>query len=436
MPTNVQIIAELKAFLKKASENRQKYCCHERVFTRSRKLSFEIVVLFITNLIKKSLAIELDHFFTFINEKTMPTKGAFSQARYKLKALFFQDWNQHLITTWSGLKAHSMKRWKGFQLCAMDGTTALLPNRPEIMKVFGSHLNQAGSFALAQVMVCYDVLNGFCLKSKIASAHADELSTALKWINHLPDKTLTLYDRGYASFALIYLHSHFRRAFLLRCQTNFNKTIRKFVNSNRQTAIVTFIATTASQKRLQKLNLPCDQQASVKVRLIKVKLSTGQTEVLITSLLDQEQFPTVCFGQLYCFRWGVETYYDRLKNQLQLEVFTGHKAEAIYQEFYAMIFVTNLQALLVEDCQDELREANQYRKYDHQINYNVALGLMKNQTITLFLEEKPTEIYRQLKKKFLKHTEAIRPNRSYPRDKRRNKRRGKYQTWSNYRRAM
>jgi CRISPR/Cas system endoribonuclease Cas6 (RAMP superfamily) len=91
---------------------------------------------------------------------------------------------------------------------------------------------------------------------------------------------------------------------------------------------------------------------------------------------------------------------------------------------------------LVEDCQDELREANQYRKYDHQINYNVALGLMKNQTITLFLEEKPTEIYRQLKKKFLKHTEAIRPNRSYPRDKRRNKRRGKYQTWSNYRRAM
>lgn len=129
-------------------------------------------------------------------------------------------------------------------------------------------------------------------------------------------------------------------------------------------------------------------------------------------------------------------HYDRLKNQLQLEVFTGHKPEAIYQEFYAMIFITNLRALLVEDTQEELAEANQYRKYDHQINYNIALGLMKNEVINLFLSENPIEIYGQLKGKFLRHTEAIRPNRSYPRDKRRNKRRGKYQTWHNYRRAM
>ena len=80
------------------------------------------MVLFITNLVKKSLAIELDCFFTFIDEKVVPTKGAFSQARYKLKAVFFQDWNQYLISRWFALKANDMRRWKGFQLCAMDGT--------------------------------------------------------------------------------------------------------------------------------------------------------------------------------------------------------------------------------------------------------------------------------------------------------------------------
>lgn len=209
-----------------------------------------------------------------------------------------------------------------------------------------------------------------------------------------------------------------------------------FTHGCQQTTVVTFAATTTSQKRLQKLGLPSDRQVSVRVRLVKVALSNGEIEILITSLLDQEQFPTAGFGQLYCFRWAVETYYDRLKNQLQIEVFTGHKAEAIYQEFYAMIFLTNLQALLVEDAQDELAKANQYRKYDHQINYNVALGLMENQVIALFVKENPAKIYQQLKNKFLKHTEAIRPNRSYPRDERRNKRRGKYQTWHNYRRAM
>ena len=95
-------------------------------------------------------------------------------------------------------------------------------------------------------------------------------------------------------------------------------------------------------------------------------------------------------------RWGVETYYNRLKNQLQVEIFTGQKPEAIRQEFYAMIFVTNLQALLIADCETELSEANQSRKYQHQINYNVTLGLMKNQLVALFVEQEPTAIYQQM----------------------------------------
>lgn len=165
-------------------------------------------------------------------------------------------------------------------------------------------------------------------------------------------------------------------------------------------------------------------------------LDSGETEVLITSLTDTQQFPNQIFKDLYFLRWGVETYYDRLKNQLQIEVFTGQKPEAIKQEFYAMIFVTNLQALLITDCASELLEANKSRKYQHQINYNVTLGLMKNQLVALFVEQEPTAIYQQLKNKFLKHTEAIRPNRSYERNKDKNKRRGKYQTWNNYRRAI
>ena len=118
-------------------------------------------------------------------------------------------------------------------------------------------------------MVCYDVLNGFCLKSRIAGAHADELSVALGWVSCLPGQSLRLYDRGYTSLALIYLHTYFRRDFLIRCQANFNKTVRKFVNSNQQSAIVNFTPTVTSQKRLQKLGLPSDQQAWINVRLVK-----------------------------------------------------------------------------------------------------------------------------------------------------------------------
>lgn len=47
-----------------------------------------MVVLSITNLIKRSLAVELDELFEFLHHTAVPTKGAFSQARYKLKAFF------------------------------------------------------------------------------------------------------------------------------------------------------------------------------------------------------------------------------------------------------------------------------------------------------------------------------------------------------------
>ncbi len=91
MQINLQIIDELKEFLMQASRNKEKYCHSVEAFTRNRILDFSMVVLFITNLIKRSLAIELDELFDFLNHKnSVPTKGAFSQARYKLKALFFK----------------------------------------------------------------------------------------------------------------------------------------------------------------------------------------------------------------------------------------------------------------------------------------------------------------------------------------------------------
>lgn len=42
MNTNVQIIAELKAFLMEASQQKEKYCDHATAFTRKRKLSFSL----------------------------------------------------------------------------------------------------------------------------------------------------------------------------------------------------------------------------------------------------------------------------------------------------------------------------------------------------------------------------------------------------------
>ena len=52
------------------------------------------------------------------------------------------------------------------------------------------------------------------------------------------------------------------------------------------------------------------------VRLAKVLLDTGEIEVLATSLMDEAIYPDSIFKELYFKRWGIEGYYNLLKNRL------------------------------------------------------------------------------------------------------------------------
>ena len=76
----------------------------------------------------------------------------------------------------------------------------------------------------------------------------------------------------------------------------------------------------------------------LRVRLVTLRLSTGELEVLATSLVEEAAYPTEAFGPVYHCRWGVETFYGVLKGRLGLENFTGHSVEAVRQAFFSSVF--------------------------------------------------------------------------------------------------
>jgi hypothetical protein len=59
-------------------------------------------------------------------------------------------------------------------------------------------------------------------------------------------------------------------------------------------------------------------QEVLRVRLVSLRLATGELEVLATSLLDERAYPTGAFGEVYGWRWGVEGFYGVLKGRLGL----------------------------------------------------------------------------------------------------------------------
>ena len=379
------------------------------------------------------MSIELNDHFGGLNQSAC-TKSAFTKARYRVLWGFFRDWHHHFVQL---VYAHpkDMATWKGFYLKAIDGSSLYLFKDKAVEKAFGSQANQYTRIPMARIGIELDVLNGYCTQAQLQPCTEGESVFAAAFLEKNTEKDLCLYDRYFASFDLIFRHLQKNVPFTMRCKLGFNQVVKKFVASGKHQSIVDFPITPNALASLQKLGFEVDPKTTVRVRLLSIDIGQDEPEILITNLLDLKKYPYNCFKPLYNYRWGDETRFDQMKGKLQIEVFSGHKPEAIYQDFYATVIVSNLHNLISKECTEELEEINQNRAIPVAINQNVSIGMLKPRLVTLFATLKPSAIFDEIKTLFLAHLEPIRPGRKYPRTKTVHRVIGKYRTFKNYRRA-
>ena len=148
--------------------------------------------------------------------------------------------------------------------------------------------------------------------------------------------------------------------------------------------------------------------ASLRVRFIKIILPNGELEILATSLLDTEKFPTSDFKELYRLRWNIETYFQVLKSRLCLDNFTGKSVEAIFQDFHSTIFLSGWETILTEDANEELglRET----RNSLQVNRAQSFHVIKHKVIKL-MEDPPPNFGEQLTALFVQNPTSVRPER-------------------------
>jgi hypothetical protein len=100
---------------------------------------------------------------------------------------------------------------------------------------------------------------------------------------------------------------------------------------------VTLTANGEVKKKCKILGVPTLGGISqITVRFVRIILSTGETEVLVTSLLDSDKYTTQMLKELYHLRWGIETFLGVLKERLKIENFTGKTVIAIKQDFFVI----------------------------------------------------------------------------------------------------
>ena len=156
---------------------------------------------------------------------------------------------------------------------------------------------------------------------------------------------------------------------------------------------------------------------TIKVRIVKIRLKTGETEILATNILEEEMNIEE-LKYLYNLRWGIETNYHYLKESMKIETITSSKRELIEQDILSQMLVFNI----LQAIQNDLGEKIEQTRYKHKmkININMAVGYIKNRLILILLEDdnkKRDRLMKELENKILKDIVPIRPNRGSPRVK-------------------
>lgn len=351
-----------------------------------------------------------------LNKKDTVSNSAYTQARANLNYTAFIELNEEAVVKIAYEDDSEIKRYKGMRVLGIDGSKIVLPNTKDVIEDFGqisygnSKIKGKQAYGLASVM--YDVLNNISLDSKLDKAKAYEVDLAIEHLKHTKDNDLIICDRNYPSYKFLSYIEKMQRKFVIRCSGSSYKQARemlKGVGENSQ------IVTIKPQKaRLKKLEQELPKE--IKVRFVRVKLSTGEYEVLITNLLDEEKFPTKEFLEIYSLRWGVETFYDIIKNRLNLENFTGKTSIAIKQDFYSTIFISGLESILTSDVNSELEKKETKNK--QKVNHTISFNAIKNKALDLIFSQKSIDdLFKQLELLFLTNRVQVRKNREVKRNK-------------------
>lgn len=213
---------------------------------------------------------------------------------------------------------------------------------------------------MARVMQAQDILNDITVWGVIRLIKELELVIMAKQVSDLYTDSLTLLDRGFPSFALIYLMNNQEqpRHFIMCCKVGFNNEVKRFAQSNKFSEIIDLKPTQNAIATLRSNGFIVTDETTITVRMVKVILNSGEIEVLLTNIFDQEFFTPSDFKYLYGLRWGIETTYSKQKNQQQMEQFSGHRVICIQQDYAACLFVANLQSLIEKQCEEYLLQVN------------------------------------------------------------------------------
>lgn len=389
-------------------------------FTRACVLTFPVLMLLLLQKSLKSLQVHLHEFLAQLAAGAPApgvSGGALTHARAKLHASAFVELNTQavLATVYGPEHAPLVHRWRGHRLLGVDSSLLRLPTHEAVGEKYGwmqcaNHHGPQERYPQGRVSVLYDLLNQLGLEARLVAATVAETQLAHDHLAHVAPGDVLLNDRGYTGYRWLVAVRAVDAHFVSRCSRGSFAAVQQLFA--RDEAGVSVQVKLVAPKEVRAESRARGWPLALTVRLVSVRLRSGELEVLVTSLLDAAVYPTAEFAALYWRRWGHETYYGRLKGRLDLEHYSGQTVAAVEQDFHATVLLSNVESVVAGPAQAQLTARTAGRAQPAQVNRAVSLHALKHRLIDLLTSRVPAgQVLAELTGWFQANPVSVRPGR-------------------------
>lgn len=309
--------------------------------------------------------------------------------------------------------AHESARhhaWRGLAVYGVDGTTIRIPDSAENRAHFGGHAGKNGdsAYPLARVVTLMALRTHLLAGVEFGPNAVSENRYAKDLWPKVPDHALVIVDRGFLDAGtLVPLASQgSERHWLIRAKRNTRYEVVRELGPGDDIVEMDV----SYDARAQKPDLPPRWTA----RAIRYQRRGFPPQILLTSLLDPEQFPAKEIVALYHERWDIELGYDEVKTDLleRHEAIRSRRPRGVAQELWGVALGYNLVRL------EMVRIAEEAGVSPNRISFIMAVRLIRDEWLWSAVA-KPGAIPRHLRELRAEVLRFVLPprrsQRSYPR---------------------
>jgi hypothetical protein len=307
---------------------------------RRRKLPGEQVVWLLigTALFANwSIMAVVEHLSLVVGGVVVPS--SVTEARYRVGSQPLKWLFERVAEAW----AHSDmpgSRWRGLGLYGVDGSHLRVPDSDLNFAEFGkpaSGRSDAG-YPQLRLVALMNLGTRLLAGATMGPWKVGEVTLARTLWSLVPENSLTIVDRGFLSYLIIFqvVAERGNRHFLCRAKKNTRYEITALLPDGTALAFID----PSRELRRSEPGIP----GPIEVRVIQYRHPGGQPGVLITTLIDHVAYPADEIIQLYHERWELELGFDEVKTDMleRKEALRSKKPEGIYQEVWALLLTYNL----------------------------------------------------------------------------------------------